>query len=210
MGVLYDLYGTVAHHKPWVIAVHFQPPPDAAGVDLDRAAVRYCERLFFHSLKQALHLLHGSSRAFSEMSLEQQSDLWLSPFSRKKWDSFASVRSFLMPRSPLEIKHVPVRVVTMKGMQRLRLVKAVDDEGILRTLRQALIDELQLPSAASDTIEEEDSASMIEDSDKTVIVAQGIQIPLTAPLYELWRRLCHADLVLYLLLIPASRWRQQR
>lgn len=194
--------------------MYFQPPTaisdGAAIVDLDRAAVRYCERLFFHSLKQALHLLHGSSRAFSELSLEQQLDLWLSPAGRRKWDSFASVRSVLIPRSPLETKHLPVRVVDMNGTQRLRLVKAVDDEGIVRTLGQALLDELQLPSMANNE-HEEDYSSTNEgfDDSRIIVVAQGLQLPWTAPLFELWKRLSHADLVLYLLLIPAQKWPQK-
>jgi autophagy-related protein 5 len=205
-GVLYDLYGsTLSDHKPWSIIVHFQPPHEAAaGNDsLDRATVRYCERLYFHSLKQALHLLHGSSRAFSELSLEQQSDLWLSPASnRRKWDSFATVRTILMPRSPLETKHLPIRVVDINGMQRLRLVKAVNDEGMSRTLQQILLDELQLPYAAAAIDHEEADKN---NPSTVVVIAQGIQVPLTAPLYELWRRLCHTDLVLYLLFIPISR-----
>lgn len=60
--------------RPMPITVHFQAFPSSK--ILKCVTPLDCEKFFFHSLKQALYVLHGHTRPYNDISVEQQRALW--------------------------------------------------------------------------------------------------------------------------------------
>lgn len=193
LGVLYDAVGKAQRRsksEPWKILVHFVAPAttsDIPSLELTGAAI--CERLYFHSLKQALQLLHGSIRNFNELSLEKQSILWTSP-AKKQWEQFYVVRESLIP-SVGQLKLLPLRVLDARteSMQSLPTTRqrAVPIGGEKpETLRTILLDRLAVLTA--------------QDLQHVDIVVQGVLCDLDVEIYEIWKLLCHSDLFLYIVI----------
>lgn len=213
MGVLYDLYGRSQRqpNQPWCLTMHFsnQSSPNDA---LDLTSVLLCEKLYFHSLKQALQLLHGTIRPYNELSLEKQATLWQAPVWQRRqphiWVDFQSIRFELFPARP-NIKQLPIRFLipfnnsssssssSDSGSEtfvlRQKSVRLQDNtSGAIDhnyTLRQLLKDNATL------------FASSCENGILPTVIVQGIVLEdLDVDVVELWQLFCHADLFLYLVI----------
>ncbi len=176
---------------PWKILVHFVAPAASSEISpLELTGAAICERLYFHSLKQALQLLYGSIRNFNELSLEKQSTLWMSP-TKKQWEQFYVVREALVP-SAGQMKSLPLRVLDARKrlsqplpITRQRSAQAMNGDKPV-SLREILLDRHAVLTR--------------EDLPHVDVVVQGVTCDLDAEAYELWKLLCHADLFLYIVI----------
>lgn len=190
-------------HEPWKLTVHFVNPSTMNEVNpLELTGAKICERLYFHSLKQALQLLHGAIRHYNELSLEKQAELWAAPVFRR-WEEFSVIREALIP-SLSSAKHLPIRIIdariseeddkTQPKALRQRVVSissdtTADDKNII-TLRQILVDQLRILTP--------------EELQRVNIVIQGIICDADVDAYEIWKYFCHADLFMYLIIESSS------
>lgn len=191
--------------------MHFQHFPSQLLVKC--ASPEDSEHFFFHSLKQAVFLLYGSTRLFNELSVEVQHQLWNSVQTndhnvyRTIADQLISVE--LANQTQLcAVKSLPVRVVRKDKPTVQRPISlfvstkdpAVNDDtapesadsAVQKTLRDVLLmdlgTQLDISAATVDTVE---------------CVIHGIGIPLDAPIFDLWRLMCHCDLFLYVVVRSA-------
>ena len=73
VGVLHDLYlGKSKFKSPWKISIHFQAYPKSVLI-YKHVEV---EKVFFHSMKQALFMLYSNARVFNDLSIENQQLIW--------------------------------------------------------------------------------------------------------------------------------------
>jgi len=218
--VLFDHYGTPG--RPWKIIVHFQAFP--VHFLLKCTNPEESEHFYFHSLKQALFQLHGSTRLFNELSVEQQRDLWRS-VQRGDSTSFDLTAKSLRPRALLsfnetdhasataplnELKTIPVRLclpdkpIAQRPVAIWRKLDHAEDPSTnsdntdtekrqMRTLREVLYQDFK---------EVHDS---FDQSKRVQCIIQGVEMPLDAPIYDLWRLMSHCDLYLYFTLRTVDR-----
>ena len=172
-------------------------------------------------MKQALFQLHGSTRLFNELSVEQQRDLWKS-VQRGDRVSFDVVTKSLRPLALIsqnetsagtalnEIKTIPVRICQRD--------KPITQRPVAIWQR---LDRTEDPSVHTDTTETEHkqmrtlNAVLTQDfkevydcpdQNKHVqCIIQGIEVPLDAPIFDLWRLMSHCDLYLYITLRIVDR-----
>jgi hypothetical protein len=137
-----------------------------------------------HNLKQALHLMHGSTRIFNSLSVDDRSQLWesISTGSRTLYQQVAAE----MKGTAENIRNIPVRMVFANGrptIQKPVPVKFQDDTVV--TLESLL--GLWYPDLQPRDYDYEDR-----------VFVQGIGIPIDVPIYEIWRLFAHGDLFLYI------------
>lgn len=207
-GLLFDQHNTGS--SPWKIVVHFQAFPSS--LLLKCSGPIESEHFYFHSLKQALFLIHGTTRLFNEMAVEQQRKLWNSVQSGDM-AGFESVSGSLRPPALLEgsnanflptrtvlsaiseVKAIPVRLIQIKSpvMQRPVAVWKGGESGeglSLRTLGEVLLEDFSGAYPPPDA----------GDKGPVQCIVQGVEVPLDAPMYDLWRMMSHCDLFLYITL----------
>ena len=106
LGVLFDLHCSQKSSEPWKITVHFRDFPVET---LLRCCSREsAEKMYMHTLKQALFVLQGNTRSFNAMIPEQQQLLWegANCGSRAQFEGVAAdLRGFEA------VKNVPVRIL---------------------------------------------------------------------------------------------------
>lgn len=96
-----------------------------------------------------------------------------------------------------EVKTVPVRLVRHDSPVLQRPVAAWRDgisegERAMRTLGEAL------------QVDFREALHTGEDAVRARCMVQGVEVPLDAPLYDLWRLMSHCDLFLYITLRTAE------
>lgn len=196
IGVLFDMHcrpaPAAAAQPPWRITVHFQAFPHDKLIKIPNKQV--VQRLYSHDLKQSLFLLHGNTSHFNSLRTEQQTLLW-SSICGSSHEGFEIVAKSLKPAKAADVRvSIPVRFLhgpTQPPVQ--PPLKAHDASGAATTLRDALLASLsRRPEAGAAT-----TAMAPEDY---ACIVQGVDVPLAAPLYELWAALCHPDLFLYVTL----------
>lgn len=199
---------------PMKIMVHFQAFPVQKLLKCTTSV--QCEQMYFHSLKQALFVLHGNTRAFNELSVEQQRKLWQSTQTGNLID-FEGVAVAMRPsaelsesnstRSIQSLRGLPVRVVRKNKSTLQRPVS------IFKYAERGTIPTGSKSGAGSDPVEasarpvvrtllqvlSEDFGITAESSERKCII-QGVDVPLHAPIYDLWRLMSHADLFLYIII----------
>lgn len=136
-----------------------------------------CESSYFHSLKQALFLLHGSTRVFNELSTERQKALWQA-VSQSQPELCEDLIQHFRPAQD-KAGAIPVRV-SIAGLIRQKRIRTSDSSK-----------ELML----SDVLTQ---FGVIREKGATVLV-QGVVLSEDLPIYAAWRLLHHADLFLYLI-----------
>jgi len=203
LGVLFDLYNEtktettspMQQQHPWMITVHFQAFPHDKLIKIpNRQAV---QRMYSHGLKQALFLLHGNTGHFNSLQSEQQTLLWSSICGSSSYQGFEIVAKSLKPASASDVRiSIPVRFLYGISQPPVQPpLKAVDAaSGGITTLRHALLAYLADRGAA-------DIAGAVTPPEVYTCIVQGVEVPLHAPLYELWYALCHPDLFLYVTLL---------
>lgn len=96
------------------ILVHFQAFP--VQTLLKCVSPEDSEHFYFHSLKQALYVLHGKTRAFNDLAVEQQQALWQAVRCSER-SLFESIGMRFRPALPVEnqqlknLKALPVRLL---------------------------------------------------------------------------------------------------
>lgn len=214
-GVLYDMYGRAQRpaHQPWLITVHFlSPTTTTAAVDtLELTGFKLCEKLYFHSLKQSLQLLHGTVRMYNELSVEKQLLLWSAPTKRTRslWQQFRSVREHLIPTLS-DIKQIPLRIIDQRAYEttgqvqivRQRSVKIIqidDNNSANNTTDNTSIKTFSLQHVLVDMLH---CVSVEELETTTNVVCHGVVLQNLEQMdvYEFWSLCCHADLFLYIIL----------
>mmetsp|Transcript_10133 Transcript_10133/g.14335 ORF Transcript_10133/g.14335 Transcript_10133/m.14335 type:complete len:346 (+) Transcript_10133:94-1131(+) len=204
VGVLYDLNKKDAHKKiPWKIRLHFSGYPHSQILPLDDSADGVwttVERTFKNSLKQALFLQYGSSKVAMGMTKQSHERIWDSIVTTN-YQLYQQVNSDLQvePKADDDLHFLPVRLLVdaKPPIQRpCRVcIDAKTDTGndmALDTLGSLL--QYWIPQFFT-----LDPAGVIKPEPNTIDWSvQGIQIPLTSHLIDLWRCLCHPDHFLYI------------
>lgn len=214
LGALYDLYAEQS--RSMHIVVHFQAFPAQRILKCANAAD--CEHFFFHSLKQATFLLHGHTRLFNDLSVPQQQALWRAVCSTDQ-SAYDSVIASLLPAAPAycltndaalnqhahkDIKSIPVRVlrrdkptlqrpVSLFKTQRSSADGAQGSGAECSAMPVKTVQDVLLQDFGT-------ALSLPAECYSLEIRIQGISVPPEAPIYDIWRLMCHCDLVLYIVL----------
>lgn len=178
-GVLYDILGK--RRLPWKLTVHFSKFPQHI---LDLRSADSCERTFFHSFKQAVHLETGTSRSVLNMPRVHQTEMWNAIVAG---DREPYLLRDILPNKSLEAppKSVPVRLVS--GGHDEPFVQLprppYDDSGKKKTIRETFLDDQPISGT---------------------LRAQGVPVDPDMALIDAWKALRSADHFLYLLLSPGT------
>jgi Autophagy protein Apg5 len=226
--VLFDLRCVQNTIGPWRIVVRFRDFPTDAVI---RCSTREtAEKMYMHTLKQALFVLQGNTRSFNAMVLEQQQLLWEGANSGSR-GIFESVADDL--RGLEAVKCIPIRILyRRRGTVASHREHVLSREGI-NVDRSVKINEstnqdnhqpsficIQKPvyaytndgkvqeSLLSDVLDQfipgilSDGPSRLPQCISVLI--QGIDVPLDAPLWQLWKLCAHADFFLYVVVSDTS------
>jgi len=188
-------------------------PTAAARVDEDS-----CERRFFHALKQATHLEHGTARSVLSMPRVDQAALWRAVCAGDR-AGYAARDVKGVVSGPLEspLRHVPLRVVVpptsrTRGRVVAQLPHSAYDAaaGRKRTLGdcvEAVLRVLASRRAAQDGGEQDESGSAVAGGaagtkrNWTLRVHGVDDVDPDLPLLEAWKALRHADHFLYVVVV---------
>ena len=134
-----------------------------------------CNRLFFHSLKQALFVGYGSCTAFYSLSAQDQCDLF-SSLNTDGGEGGARAARIVARLFPASVLRVPVRIVSSEQQQQQQQIRS----------RQPVVSP---SSTLSSTLHEAGVASGC--------LVQGMSVPPDCPMLQLWVQLRHGDGWLY-------------
>lgn len=180
-GVLYDLWGEEGEDLPWAITVHFTNFPAKMLRCTNEETVR---AHYMSNLKEANYLKHGDGAKVNTLSVESQTDLW-DGLRLEKYDQFWKVHRQL-EATVQKIKSVPVRFVR-RNLPFIQLpLSAINDQGDLKTLGEALVEVLP-----------KEFHSSTEVAAGTRVLVQGVQPSLETPIAWLAYHCCHPDNFLY-------------
>lgn len=201
---------------PWNILIHLRRFPHDQLLRCDNDSIR---QLYYHSMKQALHLLHGSTLAFSALTLEHRTDMWNGACSGDYTKFMPGFREVLPLRDAVRL--LPVRLIQhgLPTIQKPISVFIPSTESVTT------------PPTTTATINDGASTVFVEGSKGHVAVGscertlgdvinillpnfmkndnsdgnnyvliQGVKVPLNASIFEVWSLLCSADLFLYLVI----------
>jgi autophagy-related protein 5 len=166
--------------KPWKISVHFHSFPNDKL--LRCTTIESSERYFDHSLKQALYLLHGTSSSFYGMSVEDKQQIW-EGITRSNYDLFETIAIILKPIL-IATRLVPVRIIRHSKPTIQKPIQTTNSNDTDMLLSDVL--EICLPQFNSTLYS---------------VLIQGIEIPLSAPIFSVWSIFSHPDFFLYICLI---------
>jgi hypothetical protein len=211
IGVLFDLHYSKAAEAaltPWVVFVHFQRFP--IGTIVSCPSEDACAKLYTHSLKQALFLLHGSTRQYNSLSVESQSLLWESTRSGS-YDLWQPISEELTP-SPDCLKVIPIRMIfsdcrpTVQKPFLLSGPVVTLGDAINELLTHSFPPKRKAAASIDSTLEAGAppnplSVSLDHDSISKVFLHGIESVPRGAKLYDVWRLFCHADLFLYICVV---------
>jgi len=207
VGVLYDLnLGSADKKVPWKIRLHFSGYPNSQILPLDDSSDGVwttVERTFKNSLKQALFLQYGSSKVAMGMTKQSHERIWDSIVT-SNYQLYQQVNSDLQaePKTDNELRFLPVRLLVDAKPPIQRPCRVCIDTmagtaekentfGTLGSLLQCWIPQFFVSDP---------DGSVKPESSSTVWAAQGIKIPLSSNLVDLWRCLCHPDHFLYIVI----------
>jgi len=134
IGVLFDIHHVAAKDAvydgllPWKVTITFPTVASASSFSMFefkfvsflliilslliyRSSLKQCESSFFHSIKQAVTLLSGSTKRFNDLSIEKQQRIWAAANKGSLEDWKQSCCETLQPPFLCEMKNLPVRVL---------------------------------------------------------------------------------------------------
>ena len=186
--------------------------------------------MYMHTLKQALYVLQGNTRSFNAMVLEQQQLLWEGANSGSR-GIFESVADDL--RGLEAVKSIPIRILYRQRraaalqLEQISMREGGYAEGTVKVNESPNQDNhhpsficIQKPvyvytnggkvqeSLLSDVLEQfipgilSDGPVRLPQTISVLI--QGIDVPLHAPLWQLWKLFAHADFFLYIIVSSTS------
>ena len=206
--------------QPWQIVVHFRDFP--ADRILRCNTREASEKMYMHTLKQALFVLQGNTRSFNAMVLEQQQMLWEASNSGSR-GLFETVGADL--RGCEAVKNVPVRLYYRKKNEIVDGPNIADKcdaensqikEGNIQkrqtnaiTVRcyQKPVQVFNSDSGGSEVLLHDVliqflptvfSRGLMSPRHLRIFV-HGINIPLKTPILPLWKSCAHADFFLYII-----------
>ena len=188
VGVIFDMFQPKEALSAWKITVRFRDFPE--DLLLHCCTRDAAEKLYMHSLKQGLHSLHGSTRAFNAINTEDQSIVWETCNNGNNNGFESIVKAFRPPREL--IRCIPVRFLFI-GSHSSEIVT------IQKPIR-VFVDETRSQLSTLESILKQVSPS-ISVNDHEVFV-QGVAVPFDSPIHELWLSFAHADLYLYIIVRP--------
>lgn len=130
------------------------------------------ERVFFNNLKQGLQIMYGNTRRFSELTIEQQSDLWKS-VEKGLFSKFKMVADYLVSLGNL--RAIPVRLLLPNGVVKQKSIKIDIDP--LKSLKTVLQDDFRIETSE--------------------VMVQGISIDTHTSVRDIWWEMRHPDTFLY-------------
>jgi hypothetical protein len=181
VGVLFDMKRE--RDIPWRIRLHFTSYPSSQILPLSAGQVQTQVQQFFkNSLKQALCLEYGNSKAALNVTKESHGRLW-EAISTANFKLYQQVNKDLALQNNLSLLPVRLYVNTRPPIQR-----SIRDE--TRTLGSLLTEWLP-------------DYFVAEEPAETVVSwrISGLQLPLDTILIDTWTQLCHADHFVYIILI---------
>ena len=182
------------------------------------------EKMYMHTLKQALFVLQGNTRSFNAMVLEQQQMLWEASNS----GSGGLLESVAADLRGCEVtKSVPVRVFYKKRNEEIDAhdIPIKCDVDISRINDG---DNLKLQNNASTTVcyqrpvqifnaQKGGVETLLLDvlvqylpnifpykmtsPQRPTVLVHGIDVPLNTPILQLWKSCAHADFFLYIIVL---------
>ena len=204
LGVLYDRYRLAAGcDEPWRIYIRFQRFPVSSL--LKCSTPKDSQRFFFHSLKQALYLLHGSTRMFNDLTIENQRSIWNAIQISVNEDFMeAGVVSELEPINVDDFHSIPIRLTT--GQQQTYIQRPVTPgkgSKAMKSIADVLTSDFGVDSGLLSS-EKETVKKRLSETEHScrhigmALYAQGVPVPLEAPVIDVWRLMRHCDLFLYI------------
>ena len=206
LGIIHDISsiggsktGTASEeYEPWTITVHFQRP---LKTNVNAIPCEDVQRLYFHSLKQALHQIMGTCASFNLLTIDHQNRLWKAANS-SDIQEFSTISQIIYPTNPSsdpsEVKQLPVRIIDKLFTIRQKLVrpfaKHLPNTPIkFRTLLEVL---------------EEDFCIIFDVENNPAVVINGIEFDRNSlsliPAYDFYFVMKHADFYLYVLLLRSD------
>jgi autophagy-related protein 5 len=188
VGVLFDYHGNNSNGKddiPFKIIIRFQGFPKSNLIPC--AGELDAEKVFFHSMKQALCLRYGSAKKLMDMPRPSQESLWegvvFGKF-EKYWQSCSNILVSEGEKQP----QVPIRVI-------VRTPETANE--IARSIQGAVpwTEDMTLQRAVETILTNNEKYL---DVNKCRVVVQGVHPPLDAPLTDVWLEMCSYDLFLYI------------
>lgn len=184
-GVLADLRRT--NSLPWKIRLHFTAYPSAQILPLESSQVlETVQHYYKNSLKQALCLEYGTSKTAMNVTKVEHGRLW-EAVATGNYALYQQVNADLQISSAPSLLPVRVHVNARPPLQR---ACRTPDETLLQLLQGWLPEYF---TEAGPTLR------------VTCCRIAGFQVPLsTTTLHDVWRRLCHPDHFLYILILTDS------
>jgi autophagy-related protein 5 len=191
LGVIFDMFQPKDARGAWKITVRFR--------DFPEEKILHCctrdtaEKLYMHSMKQALQTLHGSTRAFNAINTEDQSMLW-ETCNSGNLNGFESIANALRPTTRELTRCVPVRFLFVSSHNSEVLT-------IQKPIRMFLDETRNQVSTLESVLQQVAPSISVNDHE---VVVQGVAVPFDSPIYELWLSFAHADLFLYVIIRPVA------
>jgi hypothetical protein len=191
-GVIYDSLSHLERKKginiiskpslPLKITIHFKDAPKQILLECNTTEAK---SLFFHSTKQACHLLYGSTRLFTSLSLTDQNAL-LDAANKGERDAYESaIKTLKRNTEDVRNPRYPVRIVFSNGITKQVPVKIEENLTLLEVVTAALSHSI---------------ASQFEFQYQ--IFLQGINnIPPHSTLRNIYNMFHSADLWLYIIVV---------
>jgi hypothetical protein len=211
VGVLYDMYdyenkslssNESQEFRPWKIIIHFQKPVKGL---LTVISANETQRVYFHTIKQALHQLYGSTSDFNLLTIENQNQLWKAVNSGSL-EQFRTAQSILAPEKQA-IRQIPLRVF-IDDVVRQKLVRPYRSSAssssaafssAVETVESRKVEVIEEPNLLQTVLIEDFQVVNLVDY---LIVVQGIIIEqLLVPIVSFYVHMRHSDFYLYILLI---------
>jgi hypothetical protein len=177
--------------SPWVLEARIRSNMEPSALS--------SEKSFFHTLKQALFVLHGNTRRYNELTMSDQQLLWrfcCQSLSVAEDLAIESVYSNLFSTKDI-VRALPVRLL-VKGnlIPTQSACKAVCADGRPRTLSEVLREDF----AMRESMLGEQSSSHVQSTRSNQVSAQGISLDLSASIYSIYCALHEVDLFLYIVI----------
>lgn len=192
-GVLYDTKRAKvpsASSLPWKIRLHFTayPTSQILPLEADRVLVQI-QNFYKNSVKQALCLQYGNSKAAMNLTKESHFRLWDAVLTTT-YPLHRQVNDDLPTQTQETISQIPVRVLV--NAARPPIQRACRDSSVQlgALLSQWLPDYFE---TVNDTAQAKDQVVQWR--------VGGIQPRLELPVFQLWKALCHPDYFLYVIVL---------
>lgn len=203
IGLLYDLCGQPS--LPWQLTIHFQAAPKELSMIRCQSIVD-TEKLYFQSLKQAVYLIHGSTRVYYALTVDMQKSLWndiLKADMKHAREMMCSAT--VIPAQDTDIRNIPVRLyrthslIVVQGPIQTKYASQLRDEG---DGMDATVTTVAVAVQRLLHMEHHSESESLDFFARHAVLAQGIELPLEAPLGLVWRLFSHLDLFLNLCIAP--------